>query len=346
VEILILILLIVTLLIRVLIGARLFVSAKLNNLPNLRWLAWYFCANAFIVLFSPHPYNPIGNLSFSLAFFVLPLLLTQISLIFFNQDTFYKDKQSPARWFWMAFIITSMGTIYGVVVSPSNSEQSPWVATYIISQFLIWSWHAQVAHQAWFDLSREPSVQDWVKTRYLLIVAYSIAFLIGSLGTSVRIIFTGGAGNNPVGITSSAVTLIAQFISVVLQYLVWVMPEPFRAWLNRDYQSHLDEYSEHQSKAILQMIGASISRDADINQFSSLRAVRHVIGKMINTENSETIEKHIGRMGYKEWVNVLQDPEMIKQITLVSNRKNVDSVLENAAKILIEKQSLFTIESK
>jgi hypothetical protein len=345
-EIFILILLIITLAIRVLIGVRLFSSAKENNLPNLRWLAWYFCANAFIVFFSPHPYNPLGNLSFSLALFVLPLLLTQIALVLFNQDTFYKDKPSPARWFWAAFALTSLGTIYGVVVSPSNSEQSPWVATYLISQFLIWSWHAQVAYQAWSNLAGEHSVEDWIKTRYLLIPAYSIAFLIGAVGTAVRIIFTGGAGNNPVGITSAAVTLIAQFISVVLQYLVWVMPVPFRAWLNRNYQTHLNEYSEHQSKAILQMIGASISRDANVNQFIALHTIRQAIGKKISSDNSEAIEKHISGMGYKEWVDLLHSYELTKQISLVNTGSGIDRIIENANKTLIEKQSLFTIESK
>lgn len=340
------ILLIVTLLIRFLIGIRLFASAKINNLPNLRWLAGYFFANAFIVIFSPHPYNPLGSLPFSLALFVLPLLLTQAALILFNQDTFYKDKESPARWFWMAFGITSIGTIYGVAVSPSNAAQSPWVATYIISQFLIWSWHAQIAYRAWTGLINEPTVEDWVKSRYILIPTYSAAFLIGSVGTVVRIVFTGGAGADAVGIAAAAVTLIAQFVSVVLQYLVWVMPESFRAWLNRDYQTHLSEYSEKQSHAILQLIGASISRDANINQMTAVRAVRNAIGRIINSDAPDAIEKHISEMGYKQWVDVLHSYELVKQISLVNAGVSIERILENTIKTLVEKQSLFTIEAK
>lgn len=345
-EIIILILLIVTLLMRLFIGARLFVSARQNNLPNVRWLAWYFVANGLIVFFSPHPYNPLGNLSFSLPLFVLPLLLTQAALILFNQDTFYKDKPSPAGWFWAAFVLTGAGTIYGVIVSSSNVEQSPWVASYLISQFLIWSWHAQTAYQAWSGIANEPTVEDWVKTRYLLIPAYSITFLIGSVASAVRIIFTGGAGADTLGIAATAVTLISQFLSVLLQYHAWVMPASFRDWLNRDYQAHLDEYTKKQSHAILQLIGASIARDADINQFMSLRVIRHVIEKMINVEDHEAVERYIPKMGYKDWAGILQSPELPRQIALVSDRKNIASVVENAQKLLVEKQSLFTIELK
>jgi hypothetical protein len=345
-EILILIFLVATLVIRFLIGARLFVSSRQNNLPNLQWLALYFFVNAFNILFAPHPYNPLGNQSFSLAMFVLPVLVTQILLILFNRDTFYKDKQSPAIWFWVIFAITSIGTIYGVAISPSSSEQSPWVATYVISQLLIWLWHAQVAYQAWSGIARERTVEDWVKSRYLLIAAYPLVFVIGSLASAIRIVFTGGAGTDTLGITAAAVTLFAQFISVVMQYLAWVLPETFRLWLNRDYHTRLKEHSEHQSRAILQMIGASISRDAKVNQISSLMAVRHVIGKMINAESAEVIEKHISKMGYQEWLSVLQNPELAKHLALVSAAKNMDVIVENATRTLVEKQSLFTIESK
>jgi hypothetical protein len=345
-ETFIFILLIATLLIRFLIGVRLFSSSRLNNLPNLRWLAWYFFVNAFNVLFAPHPFNPLGNQTFSLALFVLPVLVTQALLILFNQDTFYKDKKSPALWFWAVFAITSLGTIYGVAISPSSSEQSPWVAIYIISQILIWSWHAQVAYRAWLGIASEPMVEDWIKTRYLLIAAYPIVFVIGSLASAVRIVLAGGAGLSQLGIIMAATTLFTQFASVVMQYMVWVMPESFRVWLNRNYQTRLNEYSETQSRAMLQMIGASISRDANISQFTSLRAVRQVIGKMIETEDHEVIEQYFNGMGYKGWVAVLQTPEIARQLSIVSAGADVDKALENAIKMLVEKQSLFTIESK
>ena len=345
-ETFILIFLIATILIRFVIGGRLFVSARQNNLPNLQWLAWYFVANAFNVLFAPHPYNPLGNQSFSVLMFVMPVLLSQAFLILFNESTFYKDKTSPAPWFWLIFAVTSFGTFYGIALTPSSTQQNPWVATYIISQVLIWVWHTSAAYRAWAGIFTEPTVADWIKSRYLLIVAYPLIFVIGSLASAVRIVLEGGASLTTLGIAMSAITLFTQFASVIMQYLVWVMPESFRAWLNRNYQSRLDEYSEQQSKAMLQMISASIAHDAGLTQFTALRALRHVIEKIIQNENSEVVEKYIGKMGYREWADLLQNPELSKQLTLISDRKDLTGTLENAMKTLVEKQSLFTIESK
>jgi hypothetical protein len=345
-EIIILIFLVATILVRFMIGGRLFASAKQNNLPNLSWLAWYFVANAFNVLFAPHPDNPLGNQPYTVALFILPVLVAQAFLILFNQNTFYKDKQSPTVWFWAVFAVTSLVTIYGVAASPSSAEQSPWAAAYIASQVLIWSWHSFAAYRAWLGIANERTVEDWIKSRYLLIVAYPVVFVIGSLASAVRIVVGGGAAVTQLVTIMTAVTLFTQFISVVMQYLVWVMPESFSMWLNRNYQMRLDEYSEHQSRAILQLIGGAIARDAEITQMAALRAVRHVIGKIVNAENPEALEKHISRMGYREWMTVLQSPELPRQISLVSAVKDVGTVVEHAIKTLVENQSLFTIESK
>ncbi len=336
-EILISVLLILTFLLRALIGVQLFASSKQNNLPNLRWLGGYFCLNAFNLLFAPIPNNPLGNLPVSLVLFVLPVLVSQGLLILFNQDTFYTDKKSPVFWFWLLFALTSLGSVYGIASSASNFEQSAWVATYIISQILIWTWHAQLAYRAWRGIANK---------RYLLTVAYPLVFVVGSLGSGVRILFAGGSDLSPVAISMALLTLLAQSVSVILQFLVWVMPASFRTWLNRNYQAHLAEYSHEHSSAILQIIGNAMSQGSGITEFAALRVLRQSIGALIGTQEAEAIETQINKLGYKEWEAVLQNAELIHLLLQYGSAQNVNLALENARKTLIKEQSLFTLEAK
>jgi hypothetical protein len=345
-ENLILILLFLTLLLRFLIGVQLFSSSKQNNLPNLRWLAGYFCLNAFNLLFAPHPLNPLGGLPFSLALFILPVVASQGLLILFNQDTFYKDQKSPALWFWVLFALTSLGAMFGIAVSESNFNQSPWVAVYILSQIFIWVWHAWIAYRAWSGLADKVSVQDWVKSRYLLIVAYPLVFVLGSLGSAARIIFAGGSNLSPLGSSMALLTLATQSLSVILQYLVWAMPAGFRAWLNRNYQTRVDEYSHEHTRAILHLLGSAMSQGSGITEFAALRVLRQTIGVLLGTEDSQLIEARILQMGYPEWDALLKNAELVRLLLQYSNTSSINIALENARNTLIKEQSLFTLEAR
>jgi hypothetical protein len=342
------ILIVLLILIRFLIGLRLFASAQRNSLPNLRTLAFQLISISFALLFSPLPNSPLGSLPISLPIFIGGTLISQALLIVFNQETFYKDKQSSAvRWSWAIFALTGLMTIYGVAVSESAFNQSPWVAAYILSQIVIWAWHGQIAYQARAGLKNQPAVEDWVKTRYLLIVAYAIIFILGALGSAVRILLAGGTVITTLGNVAAIVTLLAQIIGVSLQFLVWVMPEGFRLWLNRNYKARLDEYSQSQTRAILNILGNALARDTGLTEIGAMWALRQIIAKRIGTEEPEAVVKQINQLTYQDWETTLKNPELAKLLASQGlSTTKLHQALENAGKALIEKQSLFTIEAR
>jgi hypothetical protein len=72
-------------------------------------------------------------------------------------------------------------------------------------------------------------VEDWIKWRYRLMIFYAAFLLISPINTTVNFLAPGT-------LPSSAWT---QVVAGAVQYLVWVMPEAFRRFLNRKYQPAL-----------------------------------------------------------------------------------------------------------
>src|SRR6185369_12385769 len=99
-------------------------------------------------------------------------------------------------------------TLYGVFISESNYNQSPWVASYVFSQLLVWGWHAWSAYQALAGFANDRAVEDWVKSRYRLIINYSILLMIGVVASFIRTVFAGGSALTPLGALMGIITLL------------------------------------------------------------------------------------------------------------------------------------------
>ncbi len=340
------ILLLILILMRLVIGTRLFTLARRNNLPNMYWLAVHFFAFIFL-LFAPTVGNPLGNLSFSLFLFTgVNTILTQIALIYFNHTTFYQNRKNPVNWFMFLFAITSLIMLYGVFTSKSNYDQSPWVAAYIPTQILLWGWHAWIAYQAWNKTRNDEHIEDWVKSRYQLIIAYSIALSIGAIASFIRITFAGGSALTALGTLMGFVTLIFQIISVSLQFLVWVMPEGFRTWLNRNQKAHSEERIHKQAANILNIVGTAITQESGLDRMMCLFAIRKSIGKSIGADDTNHIEEHAVKMGYPEWISLVESKDFGDAISLAGNNINMKDIVTKAKKVLTEKQSLFTMQAR
>ena len=232
------ILLFVLILLRLWIGLALFNSARKNGVPSLYWLALLFLANVVALSFAPTAGNPLGDLpdKISLWLFNGTLVVLAWTLAVFVHTSFYVDKQSPFAGILGTYLILAVVALYGVGISASNIQQSPWVSAGNLITLGLWAWHGWAAWQAYQEVARERTVEDWVKARYGMMVAYSVVAVIGAAGSITRVVLAGGTSANALGNGMALVTLVCQILSVSLQFLVWVMPERFRGWLNRNYK--------------------------------------------------------------------------------------------------------------
>ena len=222
------------------IGTALFNLARKNKLPNLYWLALSFFAAVLALPFAPTAGNPLSYLPvLSLWWSTSLFVIASGILIVFIQTTFYLHKKSPVGWFLGVYAVLTLVTVYGLAVSESNFNQSPWVAAGNVISLLVWAWHGGAAGRAFQSVARDRTVEDWVKSRYAMMTAYATLVAVGAAASVIRVVAVGGGTSHPLGNAMALVFAVCQILSVGLQYLVWVMPDSFRRWLNRHYQPPL-----------------------------------------------------------------------------------------------------------
>jgi hypothetical protein len=96
-----------------------------------------------------------------------------------------------------------------------------------------------IGWQSYKLIRADKSVEDWIKARYTLVLAYLFVVLVTPLLTVMGI-----ASHFFLFITTILDSLALGFVVhgslitfVVLEYLAWVMPQGYRRFLNRRYQS-------------------------------------------------------------------------------------------------------------
>jgi hypothetical protein len=226
----------VLILLRLVIGIRLVFLARQNNLQNIYWLAAQYFLVSIGLAFLTTEGNPFGYFSISLwVYNMFGFLLTQPTIIAFNQTTFYQGRKSPIRWYIGVYALCMIVGLYGLVNSESVNNPNPLLAFFVISNLLLWAWHGWCSYHAYRAVSKVKVVEDWIKARYQLIVAYSIILVISAVINFTRTYFL-GTTTGLLASTMGILSLIANIAVVSLQFLTWVMPAGFRNWLNRNYQ--------------------------------------------------------------------------------------------------------------
>jgi hypothetical protein len=202
-----------------------------QKLPNLFWLVGFFCITG------------IGDIFFTLSTFTnflwpffLSVGLGEIMLVMFIHKTFYQDRKSPYLIFMfiaVAFLLANIFSTFFAFWSPFN-----------------WIWLIVVANQAYKRVAVNPIVEDWIKARYKLVIAYSLVTLFPPLYTILWLTATVSVPlanllYSPVGgVVALLVNVGFSTIGVVLAYLAWVMPESYRRFLNRNYQPPAQDNAE------------------------------------------------------------------------------------------------------
>jgi hypothetical protein len=187
------VLLAVLIALRLVIGLALVNSARHNKLPNLYWLAGYFFLYVVLLPFGPTAGNPLGNLPILSLWLSTSLYVAASGVLAgFIHTTFYLHKNSPVGWFLGAYAVLALVTVYGMAVSASNFKQSPWVAAGNAINLLMWAWHGWAALRARQGLAQNRTVEDWVKARYGLMVAYSASIVVSAAASVIRVGWVGG----------------------------------------------------------------------------------------------------------------------------------------------------------
>lgn len=240
----------------ILVLARLIIAIQLTRvgrrqkLPNLFWLAAFFYITGFGDVFIT--LSPVTNLMWP---FFLAVGLGEVALVMFIHKTFYQDRKSPYLFFMVIALAILAYDMYSLFAFPESTflpHYNPFN----------WLWLIVVGSQAYKRIATDRAVEDWVKARYKLIIAYSLAALVAPLYSILVVIamfspaFAASFFVPTIQLVAQVGILIFVTIGIVLEYLAWVMPERYRKWLNRNYQPPGQDQAELSEEEIMSKLMA------------------------------------------------------------------------------------------
>jgi hypothetical protein len=302
----------------------LFLTARKNKLDNLYWLAASF-ALAVYSIFSPAIVSPFSNAWV----FHLGFMAGHFCLAMFIHTTFYRNRRSPISIFLVLIALGYFVDIYGLAVNDLNL-----VGIMTVIGIFNWGWHFFVARSAYVQIAEDPSVENWVKARYRLMMLYCAMIMIS--GVQLIISSTDLARFVPPAILPFFIILT--IAGIVLQFLVWVMPESFREWLNRR-----SDQGAQDKGSMLNVFGVAMTENTGLKSIACLYAIRSTVSKMIGSSDSDVIQSHFDKMTYQDWESVLQNPELRRVLMNGgASQESSAKAIQNASNALVEKQSLLT----
>lgn len=209
---------------------------RAKKLPNLYWLAANFLfatAGSLMMNIIPHP-----------AVQVFGLILSALCTVMFIQQTFYRDRKSPYLFIIGLVILMGAFQLWTIFFPVPGRTLTPQFA-----YLFVWGWQALIGFRAYRQFSGNRTIEDWVKSRYLLWTIYSTVMFILVARALIPVTFWA----NEVFLTLSLVILAA-----LMQYLTWGMPESLRLFLNRNYKpaavESISTFANMSEKELLQHI--------------------------------------------------------------------------------------------
>jgi hypothetical protein len=310
-------------------------TGRKYQLKNLYWLAAWSLTVAGYIIFAPT--TPPTALSIPVLYY-FGALLGQFFLIMFMHTTFYQGRKSPVGVFLGILALASFGVAYLVGAGDQLNAGLAAQAAPLVN----WAWHLWLAWKAHQAISGDQAVEKWVKNRYRLMIAFSMVILAGNF--LILPWSTPLAGFLPAMLAQLVAVL--NLLGTILVFLVWVMPEPFRLWLNRDQFALERTDEDSDASAVFVVIGQAMAVDTPVNVTTCMYALRQTIGKVIQNQDADVINDHIPRMSYQDWVAVLNHYELRRSLSHFTRDAEVDVVIANGLKALAEKQSLLTLSAK
>ncbi len=331
----VLVLLVILGVVRFVIFTQVALTARRNNLANLYWLAAFFGLSSIYVLFANStPPTPLSNAPI----FTLGGGFGQFCLALFVRSTFYPQHKNWDYWLVGLFVADLIGVVYGLAAS--DNYFAALVTT--VATIVNWTWHLVAAWRARQRIMADSGVEDWIKARYRLMIAYTVFGMLSGIQALLATSYP--APQMPPIVTQSAIVFAAA--TSILQLLVWVTPEGFRRWLSRDQQVHSQARRQIQAQTIVTIVTASISEAEGSNiSIISARAIRDSVGKMIQSDDNDAIDTHLATMSYNDWDALLSGGDLPQLIHNISG-KNVAEAMTATRRMLAERQSLFTMSAR
>ena len=325
------ILLVVLTMVRLWIALQLFLTARQSKLNNLYWLAGLF-ALAVYSLFTPSSVSPLS----SYPIFHFGFIAGHFCLAMFIHTTFYRDRKSPIYLMLGLLVLAFVVDIYAFTINDIN------LAGIMASVGLVnWLWHLLIARSAYAKIASDQGVENWVKARYRLMMVYIVMMLL----ITAQVVASSSNLAPYISPVLFQVGLLIIIASIILQFLVWVMPESFRQWLNRSQQVRLT-HEEQNPRSMLDVFGTAMTADTGLNTIACFYAIRSTVGQRIGSQDSGAIRRHINVMTYREWDTVFQQAELHRILINGGADKVIAArAVDNARQALIEKQSLLTLSS-
>ena len=327
-----LILLIILTIVRFWIGLQLFLTARKSKQSNLYWLAAVFVF-AIYSIFTPIANSPLG----SYWVFHLGFIAGHFCLAMFIHSTFYRGKNSPIAFMLGLMVVAFFIDIYALSINDLN------LVGIVASVGIInWFWHLIVASSAYRLIAADSSVEKWVKARYRLMGVYIVMILLTT--AQVVVSTTNLSPYIPGWVLSVNIVIILG--SIILQFLVWVMPESFRRWLNREKTAR-PVHEEQHALSVMDVFGTAMTNDTGLKSIACLYAIRAAVAKRIGSENSDAIQTYMNTMSYQEWELILQHSELRRiLINGGADEGAVSKAITNARQALVDKQSLLTLATR
>jgi hypothetical protein len=212
---------------RVITGIFLFGTWRQTKKNNLLLLVIFFFMNAITLLFLV-----FGNL---MMYDVNTIITMVIGLIFIDR-TFYQDRKSPFKLLLTLTLVLGALTIISFIMFERAILFQPNITfllhnIFVGADFVIFGLWSFIAASGSLKLfSSSDAVEPWVKGRYKLVKFYSICIiLVGSLT-----VFTPVEGTVNWALL---VILFANILRIAGETIAWVMPNIFKKYLNRGYES-------------------------------------------------------------------------------------------------------------
>ncbi|MEW5868065.1 MAG: hypothetical protein AB1894_02230 [Chloroflexota bacterium] len=312
-------------------------------MDNLGWLAAAFSIAAVFYILAWVVIGQMPGLrGWNVFIAIIGETLSAICILFFTHATFYQGRSSP-RWIYATLtILAAVGVVWFNLqnLNPTNDAdqrtffQLGMTMMVGVAKFFPWSWHLWAGWQSYAQVSVSQDIENWIKGRYRLVIGYSIAMVTGSLILLAAPLLGFNVANSLTGLTL--------IFAIVPQFLAWVMPEPYRKWLNRAPRVVPKAQPQQRPQLMITALSTAMIQDSPVTSMACHFAIRQTISQIIGSEDAKAIDQYLQTMGYNEWESLLRDTGL-RQLLINSGATDVNLMLQRARNILIEKQSLLTM---
>ena len=309
---------------------------------------------AFFLLF---PMQLLGQFLFPFMIYAIITGTGYIFLLFFIQNTFYRESNFPFLIILIIMVILRIldffiRLTYEFTIPESSILEAGTLPIYYtfmtivaLETMISFLWLARAAYITHKKIKNE-DIEPWIKNRYVFIEISSLIFAISGF---VLIFWPSSTlGLTPTGTTINLVYTL--FIGNVLilfaitSLIGWVMPSKLKVYFNKNYEPLEDkEYTEGEIIAILNYLSDFLANKLDL----STTAVRGMIKLAVHEEFSPI--EHDKPLNYGNLKSVIQNP-LKERIEKLKDQQHLDvetiDVLINETLSQLNKgQSLITMSN-